>query len=126
MLTSLPHSMRRKLRDAQSRIEALEGEMNALAERQRSLDDAIAEAGAGSVGGDSPIRSRRAELVDDLSNARTDVIARRERLAGVLENVRLQLLRVRSGVGSPADVSAELQTADVAAGDGSTPLSAQP
>ena len=115
ILTSLPPSMRRKLRDAKSRIETLEGVMHDLAGRQRSLDDAIAEAGAGVLGGNQALRSRRTELVDDLSKARTDVIARRERLAGVLENVRLQLLRVRSGVGSPADVAAELNVADVVA-----------
>jgi len=116
MLTSMPPQMQRKLRDAKARIKALEVVMSDLADQQRSIDDAIAEAGTATPGGDSAFRSRRAELLDDFSKARADVIARRERLAGALENVRLQLLRVKSGVGSPGDVVAELIAADVVTG----------
>lgn len=119
VLISMSPELRRKLRDANTRIKALEVVMRDLADQQRSIDDAIAEAGAATPGGDSALRSRHAELVDDFSRARTEIIARRERLAGVLENVRLQLLRVKSGLGSPSDVVAELIAADVVEGGSS-------
>jgi len=44
--------------------------------------------------------------------ARDDAVARGRKLNGALENVRLQLLRVRSGVGTTADVAAEVQSAE--------------
>jgi len=116
MLINMPPKLRRNLRDADTRIKALEVVMRDLADRQRSIDDAIAEAGTATPGGDTALRSRHSELLGDFSRARTDVIARRERLAGVLENVRLQLLRVKSGLGSPSDVVAELITADAVIG----------
>jgi eukaryotic-like serine/threonine-protein kinase len=116
MLINMPPKLRRNLRDADTRIKALEVVMRDLADRQRSIDDAIAEAGTATPGGDTALRSRHSELLGDFSRARTDIIARRERLAGVLENVRLQLLRVKSGLGSPSDVVAELITADAVIG----------
>ncbi|MEO7043045.1 MAG: protein kinase [Gemmatimonadaceae bacterium] len=113
MLISMPPELRRKLRDANTRIKALEVVMQDLADKQRSIDDAIAETGAATLDADATLRSRRSEILDDFSRARTEIIAHRERLIGVMENVRLQLLRVKSGIGSPSDVVAELITADV-------------
>jgi hypothetical protein len=86
--------------------------LRALAERQRSLEDAIAEAGTATPAADAALEARRAELLRDLVRSRDDAVTRRERLGSALENVRLQLLRLKSGVGSAADVAAELRSAE--------------
>jgi hypothetical protein len=116
LIAALPGGMRRELGGARTKIEALDGAMRALADRQRQLDDALAEAGAATPVADSSAQARRAELVQELVQARDDVIAKRARLAGALENVRIQLLRVKSGLGAAADVATELRAAEGLAG----------
>jgi eukaryotic-like serine/threonine-protein kinase len=111
IIAGMPGAMRRELKECKSRIQRLEQTLDALANRQRDLDAAIAQADAPTQATTPAMRARHAELLQDLSQSRDATIAKREQLAGALENVRLQLLRVRSGVGSRADVVAELQTA---------------
>jgi hypothetical protein len=112
VIDSLPAGMRRELSDARRRIEALERARHASVVRRRSLDAAIAEAGSPTTAGDPALGGRRADLLGDLTRARDEAIARHDRLAAALENVRLQLLRYRGGVGSQAEVIAELGLAE--------------
>jgi hypothetical protein len=49
--------------------------------------------------------------LDDLDRARRAVADRRIALLGVLEGVRLALIRLRSGLGTPEGVEAELAAA---------------
>ena len=111
LIASLPRARRRELGDAKRQVQTLEESLAALAARVRGLDDAIEQAGDGSFDSDAASRLRRAELVADLVAARDETSARRARLASAMENVRLQLLRLKSGVGASADVEAELRTA---------------
>ena len=112
LIASLPAARRRELGDVKRQVQDLEASLVALGARVRGLDDAIAQAGDAALDGDAVSRSRRTELVADLVAARDEASARRARLAGALENVRLQLLRLKSGVGAHADVAAELRTAE--------------
>jgi len=89
--------------------------LHALAERQRDLEGALADAGSSTPTTDPALRSRRDELVNGLSAARDQAIVKRDRLASALENVRVQLLRLKSGVGVAADVAAELNAAETVA-----------
>ncbi len=120
LIADLPNDRRRSLGDSKQRVQKLERVLAGFDERRRSLDEAIAQAGAPTPTGNgaaSALNSRGAELRDDLANARRSVIARRERLVGALENVRLQLLRLKGGVGSSADVAAELAAAEAIVGE---------
>ena len=112
LLSALPGAARRELSDAKRRIERLERSLRVLTDRQRELERALVDAGAAAHGSDAALQARRGELVGGLSTARDETIARRERLASALENVRLQLLRVKSGLGAAADVSTELKAAE--------------
>jgi len=115
LISALPGAARRELGDARGRIEQLEKALRALADRQREIEAALADAGGATAASDATLRSRRDELVNGLSVARDEAIARRERLASALENVRLQLLRLKSGVGVAADVTSELRAAETVA-----------
>ena len=116
IISSLSGAARRGLGDAKARIERLERSLESLANRQRELEGALADAGTATPGTDAVLDARRGELVGELSAARDATIAKRERVASALENVRLQLLRVRSGLGAAADVSAELRAAEAVLG----------
>ena len=111
LLAALPSGSRRELTGAKAKIELLEDTLRALGARQVTLENAIGEAGRATPASDPATQARRTAMLADLANAREDVIAKRERLASALENVRLQLLRVKSGIGSPSDVANELSAA---------------
>lgn len=112
LISSLSGAARRDLGNARHRIEQLEKALDALAGRQRDLESALTDAGTSTPTTDAALRSRRDELVNGLSVARDQAIAKRDRLASALENVRVQLLRLKSGVGVAADVAAELNAAE--------------
>jgi flagellar biosynthesis chaperone FliJ len=112
LISALSSAARRDLGNARSRIEQLEKTLLALAARQRELESALTDAGASTPTTDTALRARRDELLSGLSVARDQAIAKRDRLASALENVRVQLLRLKSGLGVPADVSAELNAAE--------------
>ena len=114
LIAGLPVAPRRALSGARSQIETLEATLTELAGRQRAIDAALADAGAATPSSDTAFQARRAELVGDLNRAREETVTKRDRLAAALENVRLQLLRVKSGIGTPEDVTAELLTAQSA------------
>jgi hypothetical protein len=116
LFSALPGVARRELRDAKPRIERLEHSLRSLADRERELERALADAGTATPGSDVALHARRGELVSGLSAARDETIVRRERLASALETVRLQLLRLKSGLGGADDVSAELRAAEAVLG----------
>ncbi len=111
VLAGLPKPLRRGLGSAEMAIRRLEAEASALAQREAELDGALAEAtNTGGGAGDSAASERRS-LVNELSEARRAAGTRREAIAAALERVRLQLLRLKSGLGNSADVSRELDAA---------------
>ena len=116
IIAALPAAARRDLSESKTQITRLTAVLISLAERERSLEAALAEAGDATPGTDPALQARRLELVRDLATARLEATAKRERLAAALENVRLQLLRLKSGLGSAADVAQELSAAAGIAG----------
>jgi len=89
-----------------------------LREREERLAAAIAQAGelhATAVpavsGAEQGLVDRRAELTNDLEQARREAASRRASAIAALENIRLQLLRLRSGLASPADLTTDLEAA---------------
>ena len=115
LISSLSGAARRDLGNARARIELLEKTLRDLTDRQRQLEGALADAGEATPTIDATLRARRDELVNGLSAARDQAIARRDRLASALENVRVQLLRLKSGVCEASDVAAELSAAEALA-----------
>ena len=106
-LNALPKSLRRELPDAATAIRRLETEAIGLAQRQAGLETALSEAGAPAGANDAAMPERQA-LLDEITAAQREVNARRDAITARLERVRLQLLRLRSGLGTAQDVTREL------------------
>ncbi|HTJ24278.1 MAG TPA: protein kinase [Gemmatimonadaceae bacterium] len=119
LFDSLPSSVRAQLGPGIEIVERLRDHITALREREEQLAGALAQAGelrataapgtAGSAA--QSLIDRGAELVNDLERARDDVAGRRAAAVAALENIRLQLLRLRTGLASPADLTADLDAA---------------
>jgi serine/threonine-protein kinase len=101
----LPKDQRARLGDVQEVIHSLERAAAALRVRRDALGKGLAEAGAP---GDHP---RRARLIEELEAARTAVEQRLATAVAALENLRLDLLRLRAGVGSPDDLTGSIEEA---------------
>ncbi len=119
LFSSLPSSARTKLAGGREIVDRLQGRITRLRDREEQLDAAIAEAGppasrAGPPGrgaaGDA-LAARRSALVSDLEQARAAAASRRASAVAALENIRLQLLRLQSGLGTPDDLTADLDAA---------------
>ena len=111
LLASLPAATRRTLGDAQKAIALLEQGARTLDERERELERSLLEAGQSeglTIGGDGALGERRRALLSDLERSRARARDQRAQVAAALENIRLQLLRVRSGA------SAEEMRGDIA------------
>ena len=50
-------------------------------------------------------------VVTELNDAKLAASRKRDEITSALERIRLELIRLRSGVGSPADVNRESETA---------------
>jgi len=108
LLETLPAGARKNLDRFRPDLERLEGEVERLGRRERELDTAMAEARAGAAtwsGGES---EGQRGLIRDLETARQAVTERRAKLLAVLEGLRVQLLRVKSGIGPVEAVVQEL------------------
>ncbi|HSB54172.1 MAG TPA: hypothetical protein VLD58_07435, partial [Gemmatimonadales bacterium] len=111
LLETLPVDTRRRLSRARQVLEKLESELTRLDQRDRELDGAATEARSGgpTLAGGSGDRQRA--LLSELDQARRDNGERRMALLTGIENVRLALLRVKSGIGTPEDADRELAEA---------------
>lgn len=107
---TLPRARRGELRGLREAIARLEADAAAGVAREAELEAALAEAHAG----DSTCveSTRRRTLVDDLARARRDAGERRAELAAQMEHVRVQLLRVRSGLAGRAELASEIGIPD--------------
>jgi serine/threonine-protein kinase len=109
-------------------IERLEHDQSALRLREAEVGRALADAGAGRASADpddamsaavarradgSPmshaLEDRRAVLLGEMRGSLDDLRARRAAIGAALENVRIQLLRVRAGIATPADLRQEVE-----------------
>jgi serine/threonine-protein kinase len=105
----LSPAVRRQLGGAKGRIEKLEAEVEELGRRESELARALREAETSSTAGLSAgPDARREAVLDELARNRREASERRQVLVQGLEHVRLQLLRVRTGLGTAADVEAEV------------------
>jgi serine/threonine-protein kinase len=119
LLAALPGATRRALGDAAGVVAGLEAEARTLERREQDLGRALDEAGVEAKrGGDreasgtaTALASRRAALIDELHEERRRVAERREAVLAALENVRVQLLRLRAGFGRPGDLAPDLEAA---------------
>jgi len=116
LFASLPPSLRKQLAGARAVVAQLERAAQTLRAREYELERAVDEAGgsrtpSGGAPAVDPLADRRSALVDELRAEQRAVAERREAVHSALESLRLQLLRLRTGVGRPADVLAEVDAA---------------
>jgi serine/threonine-protein kinase len=103
-LMALPKALRQQLADAVPRMTKLAEELPALRDRQAALVAAIAEAGEGTGSGDGAVAIRRDEIRQELTTHLESAREREARVAEALELARLELVRLRTGLGSPEAV----------------------
>lgn len=116
VLVTLPKALQRGLRGIEGRLLQIETEIAALGRREEELTAAASEAGIGGTGSDlASLGARRADVARELAGHVTQVRGERERRIVQLESVRLELLRLRAGVGSPDAVHRALDPVSSAA-----------
>jgi serine/threonine-protein kinase len=108
VLEGLSKDMRRDLGDVSRVIASLVSAQTDLAQREARLEASQEEATRGTAGVATDTLER---VVSELTEAKKATVRRREELTSELERLRLELIRLRSGLGTPADVRAELQRA---------------
>jgi chromosome segregation ATPase len=108
VLEGLSKDMRRDLGDVSRVIASLVSAQTDLAQREARLEASQEEATRGTAGVATDTLER---VVSELTEAKKATVRRREELTSELERLRLELIRLRSGLGTPADVRAESQRA---------------
>ena len=119
LFDALPPNVRTQLGPGIEIVEQLREHIAALRQREEQLGAALAQAGqlratsAPGIPGSATqsLIDRGAELVNDLERARQHAASRRAAAIAALENIRLQLLRLRTGLATPADLTADLDAA---------------
>ena len=108
LLEALPKETRREL-SAVSRIaSALVAEQRKLVERESRLAASQADASRGSAGVATDTLDR---VVTELGEAKAAASEKRAEITAALERIRLELIRLRSGLGSVAEVRTEAERA---------------
>jgi serine/threonine-protein kinase len=110
VLEGMPRSLRRKLGGVESTVRRLQAARAEAEQRDAQLAGALAEASQAVTA--TAAEDERRRLVDELTAARREAAERRDAIDAALERVRLELLRVKSGLSGPERVKAELQRAD--------------
>ena len=101
LLRALPASDRQVLGDVLGAISRLERDADRLRSRIASIDQALAEVGPGGGG--------RAELAAELALEREAVTKRLATAVSALEGIRLDLLRLRAGVGDRSGLTTSIE-----------------
>jgi serine/threonine-protein kinase len=104
LFEALPKDQRQRLADVPEVIRKLERVAQSLRGRRDDLAKAIGE--AGQMGG-----ARRDQVVGELEEAKNLAAAALAAAVSALENLRLDLLRLRAGVGSADDLTGSLEEA---------------
>ncbi len=109
----LPPVSKKALAGVKGRIEKLEAEVEALGSREGELARALREAETVSVSGlaegEDPTRTA---ILDELAQTRKQVAERRQNLIRGLEHIRLQLLRVRTGLAKADEVTSQVASVE--------------
>ena len=109
-------------------LRQLEKSQAAMRLREFEITRALAEAGDGrspteqlndtSPSAKSALENRRNALLDEMRDTLERTRTRRATLAAALENVRIQLLRIGAGIGTPDDMREEVATLSALAESG--------
>ncbi len=105
LLEQLPKDQRAGLGDVRDVIGGLERAATALRTRRDELASAMADVG------EPEGTARRGALVTELQEAKTAAEDRLATAVAALENLRLDLLRLKAGVGHPDDLTAAIEEA---------------
>ena len=119
LFQALPREIRNELRDLPEVLRRLESHAQAIRKRVDHLTEMVADADAADDRARSPalqqaesgLAERRQALVSDLRSAREAAQQRLSTAVAALETIRLDLLRLRGGVGSVATITADLTAA---------------
>ena len=108
-LAALPKALRQGLGDAAPRMAKLAEELPALRQRENDLVAAIAEAGEGAGKAEGAVAARREELRQELAEHLEVTRQRQVQISDALELARLELVRLRTGLGSADAVRRALE-----------------
>ena len=118
LIAALPATDQAQLGAGREVIESLRAHIARLRAREEQLGAALAEVGPlalarapAMAGANVALVARRDSLANELEQAQRGVAARRASAVVALENIRLQLIRLRAGVGSLSDLTADLNAA---------------
>ncbi len=126
LVDALPTEIRKGARDMRRVIATLEEIQEALLRREHDVEASLAEAGAQLVDADrervgalraagnvqqAELVARRVMLVESLEAARRQAAEGRAAAAAALENLRVQLLRVRAGLGRAEELLPDMDAA---------------
>jgi hypothetical protein len=114
----LSKGMRRELGDVNRVIASLLEAQNDLVDRESRLQSSQEEATRGTAGVATETLER---VVTELGQAKSSVAKQREEITAELERLRLELIRLRSGVGTAAEVRAESERARTLMTSGPSP-----
>jgi hypothetical protein len=109
LFEELPKETRRVLGDLPSVLHDLETQARSMRARIEELDATILEAQSGTTRAGT--RDRQETLVAELREARTAAEKRLADVVTALETLRLDLLRLRAGKGSPESITQNLEAA---------------
>ncbi len=103
---SLPPEQQKALSDVPGQVKKLEQESDSLGERIHQLQSTLSETGPAPPTDTpaTPVELARRRLRDDVESALTEARNRRTTIATSLEELRLELLRLKAGMGSSDDV----------------------
>jgi serine/threonine-protein kinase len=99
VLDSIEPARRRRLGDVGPALTRLEDEASAIDEQAARLDLALQEARRSVTPGAEDSDGARASFIADAEAALASAAERRKQVAGQLESIRIELLRVKSGLG---------------------------
>lgn len=108
LFEGLPRDVRKELADVTRVVSSLIAAQSALVARELELANSQAEASRGTAGVATDTLER---VVTELAEAKTAATHRREEIAAALERMRLEIIRLRSGIGTVADVRREAERA---------------
>jgi serine/threonine-protein kinase len=106
LFESLPKPLRQSLGDVPEVLRTLQLRAHAAREQIAKLDAVLAGSGSGDRASD-----KRDVLTADVKAARADAEVRLSELVTALETVRLDLLRLQAGIGSPESITQDLAAA---------------
>lgn len=109
LMDSLHTGTRKRLGGVRKTVVALEEELATATRREREITTALEEAAATTNGDPHLLADMRARVITELEDARHAVLIQRGELLEHLEQIRLQVVRLKAGVGSIRDVQQALQ-----------------